>query len=59
MAAYFSFRKLITPFFVRTIYTIGFALLTAGGVGWSRLGRDATYAATYRHAWLFATSRLA
>ena len=35
MAAYFSFRRLITPFFVRTIYTIGFALLTAGGVGWA------------------------
>ena len=35
MAAYFSFRKLITPYFVRTIYTIGFAALTAGGIGWA------------------------
>jgi len=35
MTAYFSFRKLITPYFVRTIYTIGFAALTAGGIGWA------------------------
>lgn len=35
MAAYFSFRKLITPYFVRTIYTIGFAALTAAGIGWA------------------------
>ena len=35
MAAYFSFRKLITPYFVRTIYTIGFAAITAAGIGWA------------------------
>jgi hypothetical protein len=35
MTAYFSFRKLITPYFVRVIYTIGFAALTAAGIGWA------------------------
>jgi hypothetical protein len=46
MAAYFSFRKLITPYFVRTIYSIGFALLTAGGVGWAVWAGMRLYAAS-------------
>jgi hypothetical protein len=33
MAGYFSFRKVITPYFVRTIYALGFILLTSAGLG--------------------------
>jgi len=33
MAGYFSFRKVITTYFVRTIYALGFILLTSGGLG--------------------------
>jgi hypothetical protein len=33
MAGYFSFRKVITTYFVRTIYALGFILLTSAGLG--------------------------
>jgi hypothetical protein len=33
MAGYFSFRKVITTYFVRTVYALGFILLTAAGLG--------------------------
>lgn len=33
MAGYFSFRKLITPYFVKPIYGFGFIVFTAGGIG--------------------------
>jgi Domain of unknown function (DUF4282) len=33
MAGYFSFRKVITTYFVRTIYALGFILLTFAGIG--------------------------
>jgi hypothetical protein len=32
MAGYFSFRKLITGYFVKTIYALGLMLLTAAGL---------------------------
>jgi hypothetical protein len=33
MAGYFSFRKNITTYFVKSIYALGFIILTGGGVG--------------------------
>jgi len=33
MAGFFSFRKVITTYFVKTIYALGFIVLTSGGVG--------------------------
>lgn len=33
MAGYFSFRKVITTHLVRTVYALGFILLTFGGLG--------------------------
>jgi hypothetical protein len=33
MAGYFSFRKTITGYFVKTIYALGFIVLTVGGIG--------------------------
>ena len=33
MAGYFSFRKIITTYFVRTIYALGLILLTFAGIG--------------------------
>jgi hypothetical protein len=33
MAGYFSFRKVITTYFVRTIYALGFIVLTLAGLG--------------------------
>jgi hypothetical protein len=33
MAGYFSFRKVITTCFVRTIYALGFIVLTLAGLG--------------------------
>lgn len=33
MAGYFSFRKIITTYFVRTIYALGFIVLTLAGIG--------------------------
>jgi Domain of unknown function (DUF4282) len=33
MAGYFSFRKVITTYFVRTTYALGFILLTSAGLG--------------------------
>lgn len=35
MAGFFSFRRLITPSFIKAIYVIGFLLLTAGGIAFS------------------------
>jgi hypothetical protein len=46
MAGYFSFKKLITPRFVKFIYVVGSIALTVGGIGlaaWAALGlRSAT-----------------
>jgi uncharacterized membrane protein YcjF (UPF0283 family) len=33
MAGYFSFRKIITTYFVKTVYALGFILLTFAGIG--------------------------
>jgi len=33
VAGYFSFRKVITTYLVRTLYALGFILLTFGGIG--------------------------
>jgi multisubunit Na+/H+ antiporter MnhG subunit len=43
MAGYFSFGKVITTYFVKTIYALGFILLTFGGIGlaaWAGLRLD-------------------
>jgi hypothetical protein len=46
MPGYFSFQKLITPQFVKSIYVLGLIALTVGGIGlaiWAGLGlRSAT-----------------
>ena len=46
MPGYFSFQKLITPRFVKSIYVVGLITLTVGGIGlaiWAGLGlRSAT-----------------
>ena len=46
MPGYFSFQKLITPQFVKSIYVLGLITLTVGGIGlaiWAGLGlRSAT-----------------
>ena len=57
MAGYFSFRKVITTYFVRTIYALGFILLTSAGLGvvaWAGLRLNAETIPTRTGVYLIA-----
>ena len=57
MAGYFSFRKVITTYFVRTIYALGFIVLTLAGIGlaaWAGLRLNAAIIPTRTAVYLIA-----
>jgi hypothetical protein len=57
MAGYFSFRKIITTYFVRTIYALGFIVLTLAGIGfaaWAALRLNAVTIPTRTGIFLIA-----